>query len=115
MIEQYNKYMDANGLVINKALTSATGVGEALIPEVLEQQMTDTIIRLSPELAMIDSKSIAGDRSQFNRLTERPKRGGAQGENSKTFTSNSKSNRTGTDLKIVKRIGAITNLSPLAG
>lgn len=109
MIQQYNKYMDENGLVINKALTSATGVGEALIPEVLEQQMTDTIIRLSPELAMVDTKSIAGDRSKFNRLTERPRRGGAQGENSRTFTSNSKSARTGTDLKIVKRIGAITN------
>ena len=59
VIKQFNKYAANNKSLIQKALTTATGVGGALIPENLEQLITDTVIRLSPELAMALMKKIS--------------------------------------------------------
>lgn len=109
VFRQFNKFAQDNENLIQKALTTASGVGAALIPENLEQIITDTIIRLSPELAMVLMKKISGKTHEFNRLIQRPSRGGAMGENATTPVTNSKTSRTTIDLKIVRRKGKVTN------
>lgn len=51
-----------NKALIRKAFTSASGVGEALVPEHLEEVITNTLVRLVPELAIpvlkLDRKSV---------------------------------------------------------
>lgn len=109
-IAMYNAFMQKNPNLIHKALTSASGVGQALIPENLEKIITDTVIRLSPELAMIEAKDSGGAKThEFDRLTERPAVGGAMGENATTPVTNSKTERATVDLKIVRRKGKVTN------
>lgn len=109
LIRQFNKEYNENPGLIAKALTSATGVGEALIPENLEQLITDTIIRLSPELALIVQKKISGKKHEFNQLTQKPGRGGAIGENGTTPVTSSKTVRQEVTLKIIRRKGKVTN------
>jgi len=109
LIKQFNKFASDNRSLIEKALTSATGVGGALIPENLEKIITDTVIRLSPELAMVMQKKISGKTHEFNRLIQRPSRGGAMGENATTPITNSKTTRATVDLKVVRRKGKVTN------
>lgn len=109
VFRQFNKFAQENQSLIAKALTTASGVGQALIPENLEKIITDTLIRLSPELALVETKKIAGKTHEFNRLTERPSRGGAMGESATTPVSNSKTVRDTVDLKIVRRKGKVTN------
>lgn len=108
-IRQFNIFAKDNQSLIEKALTSATGVGGALIPENLEQIITDTVIRMSPELALVTPKKISGKTHEFNRLTQRPSRGGAMGENATTPVTNSKTVRDTVDLKVVRRKGKVTN------
>lgn len=109
VFKQFNKFAQENQSLIQKALTTASGVGAALIPENLEKIITDTLIRLSPELAMVETKKISGKTHEFNRLTERPSRGGAMGESATTPVSNSKTARDTVDLKIIRRKGKVTN------
>lgn len=109
VFKQFNKFAQSNQSLIQKALTSATGVGEALIPENLEQIITDTLVRLSPELAMVEKKKISGSTHEYNQLVERPSRGGAMGESSITPVTNSKTSRQTVDLKVIKRKGKVTN------
>lgn len=111
LISQFNIFAQnsENQRLIQKALTSATGVGEALIPQELEKTITDTVIRMSPELALVESKQSASKWHEFDRLTQRPARGGAMGESSVTPTSNSKTIRASVTSKIVKRKGVVTN------
>jgi hypothetical protein len=108
LIRQYNKYQQAETL-IKKALTSATGVGEALIEQNLEREITNTIIRLSPELALVMAKKISGKLHEFNRLTSLPRTGGAMGEAGATTVSNSTTARSNVTLKVIRRKGEITN------
>ena len=108
LISQYNRY-DKNEKLIQKALTSATGVGGALIPENLEKEITNTIIRLSPELAMVFTKKISGKNHDFNRLVALPRTGGAMGESASTIVSNSQTVRDQVQLKVIRRKGEITN------
>ena len=109
IIRQFNQFAQNNQSLIQKALTSATGSGEALIPENLEQVITDTIIRMSPELALIESKKISGKVHEFDRLTAKPSRGSAMGENAVTPTTQSQTERTSVTLKVIRRKGAVTN------
>lgn len=109
IIPMFNRYAPANKDLISKALTSATGVGEALIPENLETMITDTIQRMSPELSMVETKQIAGKVHEFDRITSRPARGGAMGEGATTPVTQSATARATVDLKIVRRKGAVTN------
>lgn len=64
LVRQFNKYAMENKSLIQKALTSATNVGEALIPEHLEEVITNTIVRLSPEIAMVTPRF---DAQKFHR------------------------------------------------
>ena len=57
---------------------------------------------------MVTGKKIAGKLHEFNRVTERPQRGGAQGESSTSPVTNSKSVRDSVTLKVVKRKGQVT-------
>ena len=109
VFKQFNKFAQVNGSLIAKALSSASGVGAALIPENLEKIITDTLIRLSPELAMVETKKIAGKTHEFNKLVERPARGGAMGETATTPVSSSKTTRSEVSLKVVRRKGKVTN------
>lgn len=109
IVHQFNKFAQDNKSLIAKALTSAAGIGEGLIPENLEEQITDTVIRLSPELALATSKSITGKSHDFNRLTARPAPGGAMGENATTPVTNSKTVRDTVPLKVIRRKGKVTN------
>jgi len=109
LIHQFNRFEKDNQSLIQKALTTATNVGNALIPESLEQIMTDTVQRLSPELTLAETKKIASDTHKFNRITELPNRGGAMGENATTPATNSKSQRVDVKLKVVRRKSRITN------
>ena len=43
-------------LVQKALLTAATNVGEGLIPQHLEKLITNTIVRLAPEIAMITAQ-----------------------------------------------------------
>src|SRR5512137_741930 len=109
IVNQFNRYALNNKSIIQKALTTAVGVGQALIPQNLEEQITDTVIRLSPELALVTAKSIEGKTHEFNRLTQRPAPGGAMGENATTPSTNSKTARDNVDLKVIRREGKVTN------
>lgn len=105
----FNKYARDQKSLIAKALTSATSVGEALIPEHLEKIITNTMVRLSPELAIITPRFDNQKSHSFNRLTSLPAPGGAMGEAAVTPTRNATYERTHVDMKVIRRKGAVTN------
>jgi len=109
IISQYNKHRSENQSLIKKALSSATGVGEALIPEHLEQVITNALPRLSPVVAMMTAKFDSQKQHSFNRMTALPAIGGAMGESAITPVTNPLFARASVDLKVVRRKGATTN------
>jgi hypothetical protein len=94
--------------LLRKSLTSAAGQGEALIPQQLEKVITNTIIRLVPELSIPTIQGGTSKFWEFNRLTAIPKAGSAMGEASVTPTRNSSFGRFFEQMKIMKRKGAVT-------
>lgn len=110
LLRQFNKYSNDQRSLVQKAmLTAATGVGEALIPQHLEKIITNLAVRLAPEIAMITPRYDAQKYHEFNRLTTLPAAGGAMGEGAVTPTRASVYQRTGRNLKVVRRKGAVTN------
>jgi hypothetical protein len=109
LLSQYNKHSRLNENILQKALTSAAGVAEALIPENLEKEITNTVIRLSPEMALVFLKKISGKVHEFNKLVALPRTGGAMGEAASTIVSNSQTTRDTVTLKVIRRKGEITN------
>jgi len=109
LIRQYNRLAGENKSLVQKALSSATGVGEALIPQHLEQVITNALPRLSPTLAMIEPKFDNQKYHEFNRLVSLPDAGGAMGEGATTPTYNPNFSRTGVFMKVVRRKGATTD------
>lgn len=109
-IHQFNKLYGnpENQNIIRKAFSSATGVGEALVPEHLEDVITNTLVRLVPELAVPTLKFGAQKTHEFIRLNALPTPGSAMGENSTTPTRNSTTERASVELKVLKRKGAVT-------
>jgi hypothetical protein len=109
LIRQYNKYVGENKNLIQKALTSANGSGQALIPEHLEQIITNAVPRIAPEVAMMapqfDSQSV----HSFNRLSALGGIGGAMGESATTPTTQPTFQRATVNLKVIRRKGATTN------
>lgn len=103
---------DQKNLVI-KALSSATNVGEALSPQSLEQAMTMTIQRISPEMSILmdygTMKQIAAKFHEYNRITSLPARGAAIGENATTPVTNSTFERKQVELKIFRKKGQVTD------
>lgn len=109
LLRQFNKFADARKNLIQKALTSATNVGEALVPQHLEQIITNTIVRLAPELAMIEPEFDNQKFHEFNRITALPGQGGAMGEAAVTPVRNSTYQRVSVPLKVIRRKGSVTN------
>lgn len=109
LVRQFNQFARENKSLIQKALTSATNVGEALIPEHLEEVITNTIVRLSPEIAMVTPRFDPQKFHEFNRLTALPAAGGAMGEGATTPTRNSTYARVSAQLKVIRRKGSVTN------
>lgn len=109
-IHQYLKYKDSINPNLNKALTSASGVGEALIPQHLEKNMTELIIKLSPEMALVadNAQSMPTKKHEFNRVTGKPESGGAMGESAITNGSNSTVDRDFYEMKVIRRKGSVT-------
>ena len=109
LIRQFNKYAGVNKSLIQKALTSAAGVGEALVPQHLEDVITNSLPRLSPTVAMMTPKFDNQKLHEFNRLSTLPGVGGAMGENAVTPISNPLFARASVGLKVIRRKGATTN------
>lgn len=109
LIRQFNKYAGENKSLLQKALTSSSGSGEALIPQHLEQVITNAIPRLSPCLAMVTPQFDNQKYHEFNRLTALPDAGGAMGESAVTPTTQPQFARTGVYMKVVRRKGATTD------
>jgi len=110
LLRQFNKYSNDQRSLVQKAmLTSATGVGEALIPQHLEKIITNLAVRLAPEIAVITPRFDAQKYHEFNRLTTLPAGGGSMGEGAVTPTRASVYARVGRNLKVIRRKGAVTN------
>lgn len=109
LIEQYNALGAQRKTLIQKALTSQAGSGEALIPEKLEKIITNTVVRLSPEMAVIQPEFDNQKLHSFNRLKKLPRAGGFMGEGATTPTSQGSYERASVELKILRRKGAVTN------
>lgn len=106
--QQYEKGA-VKSLVQKALLTASANVGEGLIPQHLEKLITNTIVRLAPEIAIITPKYDAQKYHEFNRLTSLPAGGGMIGEAGTTPTLRSTYARTGRVLKVLRRKGAVTN------
>lgn len=109
LLEQYNALGAQRKTLIQKALTSQAGSGEALIPEKLEKIITNTVVRLSPEMAVIQPEFDNQKLHSFNRLKKLPRAGGFMGEGATTPTSQGSYERASVELKILRRKGAVTN------
>ena len=109
LIEQYNALGAQRKTLIRKALATQAGSGEALIPEKLEKIITNTVVRLSPEMAVIQPEFDNQKLHSFNRLMKLPRAGGFMGEGATTPTSQGSYERASVELKILRRKGAVTN------
>lgn len=106
----YNYQRGAIKSLVQKALmTSDTNVGAGLIPQHLEKLISNTIVRLVPELAIIDPQYDSQKYHEFNRLNALPGGFGGIGESGTTPTGRSSYVRTGRNLKVTRRKGAVTN------
>lgn len=95
--------------LIRKALDSSTQSGGALIPEHLEKIITNAVVRLSPEMAVIQPEFDNQKYHDFNRLVKLPRAGGFMGEGAVTPTTQGAYERASVELKVLRRKGAVTN------
>lgn len=109
LIRQYNRFAGENKNLISKALTSASGVGGALVPQHLEAIIANAVPRISPELAMVTPQYDAQSLHEFNRMTALGGIGGAMGESATTPTTQPTFYRASVQLKVIRRKGATTN------
>jgi len=109
LLRRYNQNPQAAKSLITKALTAATASGGPLTPQILERLITNTLVALAPEIAMITPKKVAGKYAEFNRVTALPAAGGMMGDGAITPVRQSTYVRTGRNLKVVRRKGAVTN------
>ena len=109
IVRQYNRLAGENSSLIKKALTAATGSGEALVPQQLEQAITNAIPRLSVALSMVTPKYTPGKLYEYNKLTGVPAAGAAVGESSITPIVQPTFTRASKTLKIFRKKGATTD------
>lgn len=109
IVAQFANMQNDRKTLIRKALDSSTGVGGALIPQNLEKIITNTVVRLSPELALIEPTFGSMKLHEFNRLTALPAAGGAMGEGATTPVRNGNYVRSSINLKVIRRKGSVTN------
>lgn len=94
--------------LLRKALTSNSASGGTLIAEHLETTITNEIVRLVPELAVVEYKYDPQSVHEFSRIIALPAAGSAMGENSTTPTRESQLERATVTLKVLKRKGSVT-------
>jgi len=113
LIGQFNQFSGERKTLIRKALDSAVGATQVgaspLIAQKLEKIITNTVVRLAPELAVIQSEFDAQKFHEFNQLTALPAANGFMGEGATTPTRNSSYARKSIELKVLRRKGAVTN------
>ena len=109
LVRQYNSLAGENQSLLRKALTAATGSGEALVPQQLEQAITNAVPRLSVALSMITAKYAPGKLYEYNKLTSMPTAGAAVGESSITPIVQPGFTRANKTLKIFRKKGATTD------
>ncbi len=108
-LDMFNEHLRNNQTLIEKALTTASNSGGALISESLEKQVTNIMQRLSPELNLLFLKKISSNQHKYNRYTSLPGIGGAMGEGGTTRVGQSVYSRQTVDLKEVRRKGRVTD------
>ena len=106
---QYRGMESERKSLIRKALDSSTASGGALIPEHLEKIITNTVVKLSPEMSVIQPEFDNQKFHDFNRLKKLPRAGGFMGEGAVTPTSQGAYERVSVELKVLRRKGAVTN------
>lgn len=110
LIQQFNKWAGENRNLIQKALSGASGAnGAALIPQHLEQIVTNAVPRISPELAILTPKYDPQSLHEFNQLTALNAIGAAMGESSTTPTTQPTFTRRNVQLKVMKKKGSTTD------
>lgn len=109
IIQQFNRWAGENKSQLAKALTGAANSAGALIPQHLEAIITNTLPRISPELAMVTPQFDNQSLHEFNRLIALGGIGGAMGESAVTPTTQPQYQRANVQLKVVRRKGATTN------
>ena len=108
IFQTFNSFVKSDPTSIQKALTTASGVGQGFSPQSLEKNVTDTVIKLQPEIALLTGVPIASRTHDFNRKTALPAPGGAMGESATTPDTNSKNALDTVTLKITRRKGKIS-------
>ena len=110
LITQFNKWAGENRNLIQKALAGASGAnGAALIPQHLEQIVTNAVPRIAPELSILTPKYDPQSLHEFNQLTALNGIGAAMGESSTTPTTQPTFSRKSVQLKVLKKKGSTTD------
>lgn len=109
IVAQFANMQQDRKTLIRKALDSSAGVGGALVPQHLEKTVTNAVVRLSPEMALIEPEFDAQKLHEYNQLTSLPAAGGAMGEGATTPVKNGVYARKSINLKVVRRKGTVTN------
>lgn len=113
LIGQFNGMKGERQSLIRKALDSAVGAttvpASPLIAQKLEKIITNTVVRLAPELAVIEPEYDPQKLHEYNQLTALPAPGGFMGEGATTPTRNASYARKSVELKVLRRKGAVTN------
>ena len=110
LISQFNKWAGEDRNLIQKALSGASGAnGAALIPQHLEQIVTNAVPRISPELSVLTPKYDPQSLHEYNQLTSLNAIGAAQGESSTTPTTQPTFSRKSVQLKVLKKKGSTTD------
>lgn len=113
LIGQFNGMKGERQSLIRKALDSSVGATTVavspLISQKLEKIITNTIVRLAPELAVVEPEYDPQKLHEYNQLTALPAAGGFMGEGATTPTRNASYSRKSVELKVLRRKGAVTN------
>jgi hypothetical protein len=109
IVAQFANMQQDRKTLIRKALDSSAGVGGALVPQHLEKTITNTVLRLSPELALLEPEFDPQKLHEYNQLTALPSAGGAMGEGATTPVKNGTYARKSITLKVIRRKGTVTN------
>lgn len=113
LLGQFNALRGERQTLIRKALDSSVGAttvaASPLIAQKLEKIITNTVVRLAPEMAVIGAEYDPQKLHEYNQLTALPAAGGFMGEGAVTPTYNATYARKSVTLKVVRRKGAVTN------
>ncbi len=108
LLRKYSQNPQFAKNLVSKALTGASASGGPLAPQILERLITNVMVGLAPEIAMITPKLVSGKYSEFNRITALPGANGVMGDAATTPVTQASYVRTGRNLKVLRRKGVVT-------